>query len=225
MGGGVPVPEDISDNAGDTASGLFSCPGTPMHYSLSDLSPVSHRRPAGRQKPVLFSGGETPLADEGPGRDRIDTYRSQPTQHIAAEMDLPLHTSHHQVSCNNINNNNNHMIGSNSSRASTSCSSKTGCNDTRNLLSCSTSQIGCGNPSGGCLTHRLNSCCDSCSSSPNSSGSLASCDSSYALYEEEPEEEFFSDIRLESDLYGDLLTFTASLNGLEQPSLAYGLHN
>jgi len=224
MVGGMLEQEENSESASKSANGVSLC-----------LDPTVYSR----QKPVLLSGGETSLVQpHGRGRGGGEGT-------AAAELDSSLHTAAgRHVSCNIINNNSIDNIQLNSRHSNSWCSTpKPGFLNSSSCggmsqVSCSTSQIGCVNPASCCTIHRMNcvgsghhhphqpSCDSPGSGSQASCGSGSSCasDTSFPFLEEP--EEFFSDIRLESDLYSDLSgldSFSASLAALDHSATHFVL--
>jgi hypothetical protein len=207
----------------DTAASAdqFSC-------SKADGTTVSNRLPYTKTVPNVFPNSR--------GRTDHFRYSDHGLHHNAAQPETvctPGRSSSH------MNNNQILMcnIGSGSG-TKTSCCNSLSSNSCSSLQSNSCNSLHSSSMLSSCCTSLQSSNCGSlqnrsCSSLQSSScltvspGSLVSCFSFY--HEEGPEEEFFSDIRLESDLYSDLAgldTFTASLTALDhqhQPSLVYPL--
>jgi hypothetical protein len=215
--------------AGDSISGIFRC---------SDTQQSPDRKLLSTEKEALLDSGRA-LISPLESYLQNETFKTSNNNNVklisynnsrsVTDWSAKAGGSNRQNSCatSQISSSNNQISCSNNQ---TSCSdSQISC--LTNQTSCSDSQISCSDSRISCSPHQNNvpnsingSCvlqgkpiCDSSNSSYVSCGSYNS-DTSFPFMD--GPEEFFSDIRLESDFYADFSVLD-TFNALDQPSVGY----
>jgi hypothetical protein len=203
--------------AGDSISGIFRCSDTQQSPDRKLLSREKLPHDSGS---ALISPLESYLQNESFKTSNNNNVKLISYNNSRSVTDWSVkaggnHCSNSQNSCTDsqISSSNSQISCSNSQN---SCSdSQISCSDSR--ISCSPNQNNVANSINGSCVLQGKPSCDSSNSSYVSCGSYNS-DTSFPFMD--GPEEFFSDIRLESDFYADfsvLDTFSA----LDQPSVGY----
>ncbi len=215
--------------AGDSISGIFRC---------SDTQQSPDRKLLSKQKEVLLDSGSA-LISPLESYLQNETFKTSNNNNVklisynnsrsVTDWSAKSGGSNRDNSCatSQISSSNSQISCSNNqascSDSPISCSiNQTSCSDSQ--ISCSDSRISC-SPSHNNVANSINGSCvlqgkTSCDSSNSSYVSCGSYNSDTSFPFMDGPEEFFSDIRLESDFYADfsvLDTFSA----LDQPSVGY----
>jgi hypothetical protein len=203
--------------AGDSISGIFRC---------SDTQQSSDRKLLSREKDVPLDNGSALISP-------LESYLQNETFKTSNNNNVKLISYNNSRSvtdwgakaggnhCSNSQNSTDSQISPSNSQISCS-NSQNSCSDSQ--ISCSESRISC-SPNQNNVANSINGSCvlqgkPTCDSSNSSYVSCGSYNSDTSFPFMDGPEEFFSDIRLESDFYADfsvLDTFSA----LDQSSVGY----